>query len=53
MTRRILTGNEVVNEIAEVLREGDEEFIVSIANKVLVPTISFDEAEQVFVQEVE
>lgn len=39
--RRSLTADELINEIAETLRQGDGEFIESIANQVLVPEVSY------------
>jgi hypothetical protein len=39
--KRTLTSDEIINEIAETLREGDGEFIESIANQVLVPTVTY------------
>jgi hypothetical protein len=49
---RTLTSDEVINEIAEVLRQGDGEFIAGIANRVLVPTITYD-GDSMFTQKVE
>jgi len=40
---RILTSDELINEISEVLREGDGEFIESIANQVLVGEVTYQE----------
>jgi len=48
-TERTLTSDELINEIAEVLREGDGEFIESIANQVLVGEIVYKE-DSIFVQ---
>ena len=39
--KRTLTSDEVINEIAEILRQGDGEFITEIANRVLVPEVSY------------
>ena len=39
--KRLLSADDVINEIAEVLREGDGEFIESIANQVLVPEVTY------------
>ena len=39
--KRTLTSDEVINEIAEVLREGDGEFIEKIANQVLIPEVTY------------
>lgn len=49
--KRTLTADEVIDEIAEVLRQGDEEFIEKIANMVLVPKIT--RKGKKFVQETE
>ncbi|MHA2403851.1 MAG: hypothetical protein ACXADH_12725 [Candidatus Kariarchaeaceae archaeon] len=49
---RTMTADEVVNEIAEVLREGDGEFIEQIANQVLVPNVIYLE-DSLFKQEVD
>jgi hypothetical protein len=50
--KRKLTSDELINEIAEVLRQGDGEFITEIANRVLVPKITYD-GDSLFTQEVE
>lgn len=47
-----MTSDEVIDEIAEVLRQGDGEFIEEIANKVLVPKITYIE-DSMFTQEIE
>lgn len=49
--KRTLTCDEVINEIAEVLRQGDGEFIERIANMVLVPDVKYD-GDSLFTQEV-
>ena len=49
---RTLTSDQLINEIAEVLRQGDGAFIAEIANKVLVPQVSYD-GDSTFTQEVE
>lgn len=49
--KRILTADEVINEIAEVLSQGDGEFIAKIANQVLVPEVTYVE-DSLFEQEV-
>lgn len=41
--KRTLTSDEVINEIAEVLRQGDGEFIEGIANQVLTPEVTYVE----------
>lgn len=43
MSKRTLTSDELINEIAETLREGDGDFIEDIANRVLVPNITYIE----------
>ena len=50
--KRTLSADDVVNEIAEVLREGDGDFIQEIANKVLVPEVTYV-GDSIFEQEVE
>ena len=50
--KRQLTSDEVINEIAEVLREGDGEFIAKIANMVLVPEVTYLE-DSMFEQEID
>jgi hypothetical protein len=49
--KRTLTIDELISEIAEVLRQGDGEFITDIANRVLVPKITYD-GDSRFTQEV-
>ena len=49
---RTLTGDELINEIAEVLRQGDASFIRDIANKVIVPRVKIG-GENKFVQELD
>jgi len=49
--KRTLTADEVVNEIAEVLRQSDGDFIADIANRVLVPEVHYIE-DSIFIQEV-
>lgn len=49
---RYLTSDELINEIAEVLRQGDGEFIERIANLVLVPAVEYD-GDSTFTQEVD
>jgi len=39
--KRVLTSDELINEISEVLREGDGEFIQNIASQVLVGEITY------------
>ena len=39
--KRTLDSDELINEIAEVLREGDGDFIERIANMVLVPEVTY------------
>ena len=46
---RTLTSDEIINEIAEVLRQGDGEFIANIANQVLVPEVTYNE-DSIFTQ---
>ena len=41
--KRILTSDEIIDEIADVLRQGDGEFIEDIANRVLVPKVTYTE----------
>jgi hypothetical protein len=48
--KRTFTIDEMINEIAEVLREGDGEFVLSIAQQVLVPEISYD-GDSIYTQE--
>jgi len=50
--KRQLTADELVNEIAETLREGDGEFIANIANQVLVPDVTYLE-DSLFEQDIE
>jgi len=49
---RKLSSDEVINQIAEVLREGDGEFIEDIANRVLVPEVTY-KGDSIFEQEIE
>lgn len=49
---RTLDSDELINEIAEVLREGDGDFIEKIANMVLVPGITYV-GDSMFEQEEE
>ena len=49
---RTLTSDELINKIAEVLRQGDGEFITTIANRVLVQKITYD-GDSMFTQEIE
>ena len=51
MVRR-MDSDEVINEIAEVLREGDGDFIEKIANMVLVPEVTYV-GDSMFEQETE
>jgi len=50
--KRTLTADELINEIAETLREGDGEFLADIANRVLVPEITYLE-DSLFEQNVD
>jgi len=50
--KRQMTSDEVINEIAEVLRQGDGEFIAGIANQVLVPEVTYLE-DSIFEHTVE
>lgn len=52
MPKRQLTSDEVINEIAEVLREGDGQFIAFIATQVLVPDVTYLE-DSLFEQDIE
>ena len=38
---RTLTSDEIIQEIGEVLSQGDGEFIERIANQVLVPEVTY------------
>lgn len=49
---RTLSADELVNEIAEVLRQGDGEFLEDIANRVLVPDVSYV-GDSLFTQEID
>jgi len=49
--KRELTSDEVINEIAEILREGDGEFVANIANQVLVPEVTYLE-DSMFEQKI-
>jgi len=49
--KRTLDSDELINEISEVLREGDGEFIEKIANMVLVPKITYI-GDSIFEQEI-
>ena len=46
------TSEEIVNEIAEVLHEGDGDFIENIANQVLVPKVRYIE-DSLFEHDIE
>ncbi len=48
---RTLTSDEVIDEIAETLRQGDGEFIETIANQVLVPEVIYA-GDSIFTQEI-
>jgi hypothetical protein len=50
--KRTLTSDELINEMAEVLREGDGDFLAEIANKVLVPHVTY-QGDSIFVQETD
>ena len=52
MAKRTLTSDELISEIADVLREGDGEFIENIANQVLVPEVTYLE-DSLFEQETD
>ena len=49
--KRTLTSDELINEIAETLREGSGEFIAEIANQVLVPEVTYLE-DSIFEHEI-
>jgi hypothetical protein len=49
---RTLTSDELIHEISEVLAQGDGDFVAEIANKVLVPTVTYD-GDSLFTQEVD
>ena len=40
--KRVLTSDEIIREISEVLAQGDGEFIADIANQVLVPEVTYN-----------
>lgn len=40
--KRTMTSDELIEEIVQVLREGNGEFIEEIATMVLVPLITYD-----------
>lgn len=40
--KRTLTSDELIHEISEVLAQGDGEFIAEIANRVLIPEVTYD-----------
>ena len=48
---RTLTADEIIDEISDVLKEGDGEFIEKIANQVLAPTVTYD-GDSLFTQEI-
>ena len=50
--QRSLDMAELIEEIAEVLRQGDGEFVEYIANSVLVPKVTY-KGDGFFTQEVE
>ena len=50
--RRTLTSDEIIAEIADVLAQGDGEFIAKIANLVMVPTVTY-KGDSLFEQEWE
>lgn len=52
MSKETMTSGEFINEITEVLRNIDGEFIASIANQVPIPTITYD-GDSLFTQEIE
>jgi hypothetical protein len=52
MSKTTKTSDEIINEIAEVLRQGDGEFIERIANQVLVPNVTYLE-DSLFEHEVD
>jgi len=52
MKTRMIDSDKLINEIAEVLRQGDGDFIEDIANRVLVPTVTYI-GDSVFEQEIE
>ena len=49
---RTLTADEVIEEITEILNEGDGKFIAEIANQVLVPRVTYI-GDSMFVQEID
>jgi hypothetical protein len=51
MSPKTLTADEVINEIADVLRESDGEFITEIANRVLSHKIVYKD-DSLFVKEI-
>lgn len=52
MYTRTWTADEVIAEIAKILRESDGEFIEEIAQKVFPSKIHYD-GDSIFTQEVE
>ena len=48
--KRTLTADEIIHEISEVLAQGDGEFIAEIANRVLVPGVTYD-GDSLFTQD--
>jgi hypothetical protein len=52
MSTRIISADEVINAIAEVLREADGTFIEEIANKILTDKVAYSE-DSLFVQTIE
>ena len=50
--KQTLTGDELIAEIAEVLAQGDEDFIAQIASKVLIGEIIHN-GNGVFTREIE
>lgn len=52
MSTRTLTTDEVISEIAEILKQADGEFIAEIANKVFTDPVSYQE-DSTFAQEIE
>jgi len=50
--KRVLTSDEIIQEISEVLSQGDGEFIANIANQVLVPKVTYN-GDSMFTQETD
>ena len=50
--KRSLDMAELIEEIAEVLRQGDGEFVEALANQVLVPNVTYKQ-DGFFTQEIE